>query len=63
MDLRLAAKNYLSLDDYTTEGTWDEAEFTRWLKEDIRPANLDLNAATREMAGLSETVAKRGPER
>ncbi len=53
MDLRHAAKNYPSLDEYTTEGTWDEAQFTRWLKEDIRPGNLDQEAAVRAMGGLS----------
>ncbi len=53
MDLRLAAKNYASLDDYATQGTWDEATFTRWLKDDIRPGNLDQPAAIRALATLA----------
>src|SRR5690606_28636242 len=53
MDLRLAARNYPSLEEYTTQGTWDEAAFARWLKEDIRPGNLDQEAAVRAFERLA----------
>ena len=53
MDLRHAAQNYLSLDEYRIQGTWDEATFARWLKEEIRPGNLDQDAAVRALAGLA----------
>jgi DNA polymerase-1 len=55
MDLRLAAKNYPSLDEYTIQGAWDEAIFARWLKDDIRPANLDQPGAIRALAALAES--------
>ncbi|MEX0784622.1 MAG: hypothetical protein WD557_18460, partial [Dehalococcoidia bacterium] len=53
MDLRHAAKNYPILGEYATEGSWDEPTFSRWLKDDIRPGNLDLSAAIRAMAVLA----------
>jgi 5'-3' exonuclease len=53
MDLRHAAKNYPSLDEYRIQGTWDEATLARWLKEEIRPGNLDQAAAIRALAGLA----------
>jgi 5'-3' exonuclease len=54
MDLRHAARNYPDLAEYTTRGAWDEATFARWLKEEIRPGNLDQDAAIRALARLAE---------
>src|SRR5690606_9886030 len=53
MDLRHAAKHHPSLEEYTTQGTWDEAVFARWLKEDVRPGNLDQEAVVRALERLA----------
>lgn len=54
MDLRLAAKNYPSLDEYRTSGEWDEPAFRAWVK-DQRIAALEVESA---VACLSHIAAQ-----
>jgi len=56
MDLRAAAERFPDLDDYTRTGTWDEATFRGWVKEQ-RIAGLDLNAACRAMESLASATS------
>jgi 5'-3' exonuclease len=46
MDLRLASKNYPSLTTYESWGTWDEASFRTWVK-DQRVSALEIESAVR----------------
>jgi 5'-3' exonuclease len=52
MDLRAAAERFPDLGAYTRTGTWDEATFREWVKEQ-RIAGLDVNAACRAMESLA----------
>lgn len=52
MDLHRAAKEYESLDPYTTRGTWNEADFRAWVK-DQRVAGLEIDAAVRAMEAIA----------
>ncbi len=45
MDLRLASKNYPTLDPYRTTGAWDESVFRAWVKNQ-RIAALEVESAT-----------------
>jgi 5'-3' exonuclease len=53
MDLRLAAKNYPDMTEYTTTGKWDAGAAKSWLSE-LRPGNLDVNAV---LNGLERVAA------
>ena len=52
MDLRLAAARYDSLDGFVQCGSWDEAGFRAWVK-DQRIAALDLEAVCRVLDGIA----------
>jgi 5'-3' exonuclease len=52
MDLRLAAKNYPSLDPYRTPGSWDESRFREWIKEQ-RIAALEVESAVECLARIA----------
>ncbi|MPZ99327.1 MAG: hypothetical protein GEU80_08320 [Dehalococcoidia bacterium] len=53
MDLRRAVRHYPSMAEYTTQGTWDEGAFARWLRDDVRPGNLDQDAVVQAVAKLA----------
>jgi 5'-3' exonuclease len=55
MDLRRAALNYPDLAPYTLTGSWDEAAFRAWVK-DQRIAGLEVEAAVRALAAVSATT-------
>ncbi len=55
MDLRAAAARYDTLDGMTQTGTWDEAAFRAWFTGQ-RMAGLELEAATRAMAGVAASA-------
>ncbi len=52
MDLRLAAKNYPSLEGLVTRGRWDEAVFREWVK-DQRIAAMDVEAGVAALGVLA----------
>lgn len=52
MDLRLAAKNYPSLEPYRRAGRWDEATFRAWVREQ-RIAALEVESAAACMAYIA----------
>ncbi|OAI43759.1 hypothetical protein AYO38_02485 [bacterium SCGC AG-212-C10] len=52
MDLRLAAKNYPSLAEYSKRGAWDEAACRAWLKEQ-HVTVLDVEATCRSLLALN----------
>ena len=56
MDLRAAAERFPDLGTYTRTGTWDEAKFREWVKEQ-RIAGLDVNAACRAMESLASAAS------
>ncbi|MGH2634325.1 MAG: hypothetical protein ACRDG3_13020 [Tepidiformaceae bacterium] len=56
MDLREAAGRFPDLASYTRTGTWDEAAFRDWVKEQ-RIAGLEVNAACRAMESLANAAA------
>jgi 5'-3' exonuclease len=51
-DLRLAAKNYPGLDDYTKRGAWDEATCRAWVK-DQHITVLDVEATCRALSVMA----------
>lgn len=53
MDLRLATKNYPSLDEYRTSGKWDEAGFRAWVK-DQRISALEIESAVACLSHIAE---------
>lgn len=52
MDLRLASRNYPSLESYTTSGSWDERGFRSWVKEQ-RLSALEIEAAVQCMSHIA----------
>lgn len=52
MDLRLAARNYSSLDEYRRQGSWDETSFRAWVK-DQRISALEIESAVRCMEHIA----------
>jgi DNA polymerase I len=59
MDLRLAAKNYPSLEGLLSKGEWDEGGFRAWVK-DQRIAGLDIGAAVPALAVLAGATPAEG---
>lgn len=53
MDLRKAAAGFPSLDDYSRYGTWDEAAFRAWVR-DQRIAGVEVDASCRALAAVAE---------
>ncbi|MEO8540750.1 MAG: hypothetical protein ABI577_13505 [bacterium] len=56
MNLRLASKNYPSLEPYRTSGSWDEATFRAWVKEQ-RISALEVESAVECMAHIATNLA------
>jgi len=52
MDLRLAAESYPALAEYRRQGTWDEAVFRAWFKEQ-RIAGVENDAVVRAMDAIA----------
>jgi len=52
MDLRLAAESYPALAEYRQQGTWDEAVFRAWFKEQ-RIAGVENDAVVRAMDAIA----------